>query len=131
MTAQETRLLQAIDRLKQDAAGEARASRISSTLRALSAPKRWALSTGANVEVHTPLTTRARELARLHHGLALPALSVEERLDVLLHVKWTVKEFDCALTRELVDLVRTLAAAQGRVGMLLASAALLQSLSAS
>merc|ERR1711871_306554 len=27
------------------------------------------------------------------------------RLDVLLHVKWTVKEFDCNLTRELVDLI--------------------------
>lgn len=32
-------------------------------------------------------------------------LTVEERLDVLLHVKWTVKEFDCNLTREIVDLI--------------------------
>ena len=30
---------------------------------------------------------------------------MDERLDVLLHVKWTVKEFDCILTRELVDLI--------------------------
>jgi hypothetical protein len=30
---------------------------------------------------------------------------MEERLDVLLHVKWTVKEFDCALTREMVELI--------------------------
>eukprot|EP00455_Lapot_gusevi_P013095 TRINITY_DN16319_c0_g1_i3.p2 TRINITY_DN16319_c0_g1~~TRINITY_DN16319_c0_g1_i3.p2 ORF type:complete len:112 (-),score=13.94 TRINITY_DN16319_c0_g1_i3:59-394(-) len=30
---------------------------------------------------------------------------MEERLDVLLHVKWTVKEFDCNLTREIVDLI--------------------------
>ena len=26
-------------------------------------------------------------------------------MDVLLHVKWTVKEFDCNLTREIVDLI--------------------------
>lgn len=30
---------------------------------------------------------------------------MDERLDVLLHVKWTVKEFDCDLTREIVDLI--------------------------
>ena len=30
---------------------------------------------------------------------------MHERLDVLLHVKWTVKEFDCNLTREVVELV--------------------------
>jgi hypothetical protein len=58
------------------------------------------------VQVHTPLTTRAKELMHLYRGLQLPLLSVEERLDVLLHVKWTVKEFDCNLTRELVDLAR-------------------------
>ena len=57
------------------------------------------------LQVHTPLTTRAKELMHLYHGLQLPLLSVEERLDVLLHVKWTVKEFDCGLTREIVDLV--------------------------
>jgi hypothetical protein len=32
-------------------------------------------------------------------------LSTDERLDVLLHVKWTVKDFDCNLTREIVDLI--------------------------
>ena len=28
----------------------------------------------------------------LYSGLRLPLLTVDERLDVLLHVKWTVKE---------------------------------------
>eukprot|EP00913_Durusdinium_trenchii_P024608 g23100.t1 len=41
----------------------------------------------------------------LYSGLRLPLLTVDERLDVLLHVKWTVKEFDCNLTREMVDLI--------------------------
>lgn len=104
---QETRLLQTIDRLKRTATVENRAARVSRTLRGLCRPKRWDLANGKQVEVHTPLTTRARELMHLFHGLQLPLLAVEERLDVLLHVKWTVKEFDCRLTREIVDLVRT------------------------
>jgi hypothetical protein len=32
-------------------------------------------------------------------------LTVEERLELLLHIKWTVKQFDCQLTRELCDLL--------------------------
>lgn len=32
-------------------------------------------------------------------------MSIDERLDILLHVKWTIKEFDCNLTREIVDLI--------------------------
>ncbi len=42
---------------------------------------------------------------QLYRGLNLQGLRLEERLDVLLHVKWTVKEFDCALTREIVQLI--------------------------
>jgi phosphoribulokinase len=37
--------------------------------------------------------------------LLLSGLSIDERLDILLHVKWTVKEFECALSREIVELV--------------------------
>ena len=35
----------------------------------------------------------------------MPKLTIDERLDVLLHVKWTVKEFDCNLTRNVVELI--------------------------
>lgn len=59
----------------------------------------------SQAQVHTPGTVRARELQQLHRGLALPHLGVDERLDLLLHVKWTVKEFDCGLTREIVQLI--------------------------
>jgi hypothetical protein len=103
---QETRLLQTIDRLKRAATEENKTARISRTLRALCKPKEWELANQRLVKVHTPLTTRAQELMQLYHGLRLPLMRVEERLDVLLHVKWTVKEFDCNLTREIVDLVR-------------------------
>lgn len=59
----------------------------------------------AQVLVHTPLTVRAAELQQLYRGLMLSALSLDERLDVLLHVKWVAKEYDCRLTRELVELI--------------------------
>ena len=71
----------------------------------MSSPKKWDLSNGRVVQVHTPFTTRAKELAQLYNGLNLPLLTTDERLDVLLHVKWTVKEFDCNLTREIVELI--------------------------
>ena len=44
-------------------------------------------------------------LMDLYNGLKMKHLSIDERLDVLLHTKWTVKEFDCNLTREIVDLI--------------------------
>ena len=40
----------------------------------------------------------------LYNGLATPLLAVDERLDVLLNVKWTVQEFDCPLARDIVEL---------------------------
>eukprot|EP00455_Lapot_gusevi_P013097 TRINITY_DN16319_c0_g1_i6.p1 TRINITY_DN16319_c0_g1~~TRINITY_DN16319_c0_g1_i6.p1 ORF type:complete len:429 (-),score=77.10 TRINITY_DN16319_c0_g1_i6:59-1345(-) len=101
----ETKLLQTIDRLKIVANKENREERIHKTLASMASPKTWSLNTGETAVVHTPFTTRAQELAQLFNGLRLPSLSMEERLDVLLHVKWTVKEFDCNLTREIVDLI--------------------------
>merc|ERR1712028_35765 len=100
-----TKLLQTIDRLKLSANKENREERIKSVLELMAAPKKWQMSDGETAEVHTPFTTRARELLELHRGLNLPLLTIDERLDVLLHVKWTVKEFDCNLTREVVDLI--------------------------
>merc|ERR1711871_141917 len=84
---------------------ENRDKRIRTTLQFMSAPKRWQMSDGEVCQVHTPFTTRAKELMELYNGLRLPLLTIDERLDVLLHVKWTVKEFDCNLTREIVDLI--------------------------
>lgn len=38
-------------------------------------------------------------------GLKLKNLSIDERLDILVNTKWTVKEWDCNLTREIVELI--------------------------
>merc|ERR1711913_159392 len=80
-------------------------AKIKKTLDAMAKPKVWPQNDGETTIVHTPFTTRAKELMDLYNGLRLPLLSVDERLDVLLHVKLTVKEFDCNLTREIVDLI--------------------------
>merc|ERR1712054_279430 len=101
----ETRLLQTIDKLKIKASCQNRDAKIKKTLESMSKPKVWAQNDGETTTVHTPYTTRAKELMDLYSGLRLPLLTVDERLDVLLHVKWTVKEFDCNLTREIVDLI--------------------------
>jgi len=101
----ETKLLQTIDKLKIQAHSRNRDAKIKSKLETMAQPKVWAQNDGEITSVHTPFTTRAKELMDLYSGLRLPLLTVDERLDVLLHVKWTIKEFDCNLTRELVDLI--------------------------
>jgi len=101
----ETKLLQTIDKLKIQASRQNRDAKIKKALETMSKPKVWAQNDGEPTTVHTPFTTRAKELMDLYSGLRLPLLTVDERLDVLLHVKWTVKEFDCNLTREIVDLI--------------------------
>lgn len=59
----------------------------------MSAPKTWVShgKGGDTVSVDTPNTIRARELKDLYQSLNLPLLSVDERLQILLHVKYTVK----------------------------------------
>jgi hypothetical protein len=101
----ETKILQQIDRLKIQANVSNKDEKINKFLKAMSDPKLWRRGDERYTEVHTPFTTRAKELMDLYNGLKLPYLSIDERLDLLLHTKWTVKEFDCNLTREIVDLM--------------------------
>jgi len=105
LLAKETRLLQTIDRLRVNAKHEIRDARAHEALGAIAGPKTWELKNGAKVVVHTPGTTRGRELQQLYRGLVLPGLSIDERLDLLLHVKWAAAEFDCTLTKEIVQLI--------------------------
>ena len=84
---------------------ENRSRRIKRMLELMAEPKKWELNDGDICQVHTPFSTRAKELMELYNGLMLPLLTVDERLDVLLHVKWTVKEFDCNLSRDIVELI--------------------------
>jgi hypothetical protein len=57
----------------------------------MASPKEWASAGGDIVEVETPFTMRAKELVELYSGLTLTNLPKIQRVDVLLHVKYTVK----------------------------------------
>lgn len=60
---------------------------------------------GVVYEIETAFIQRAKELTDLYNALIKQNVSTDDRLDILLHVKWTVKEFDCRLTREIVELI--------------------------
>jgi hypothetical protein len=101
----ETELLQTIDRLKINATKLNKQDKIQQFLKNMSDAKIWLRSDGRYTEVHTPYTTRAKELMDIYNGLKMTNLTLDERLDILLNTKWTVKEFECNLTREIVDLI--------------------------
>jgi hypothetical protein len=57
----------------------------------MASPKKWPVYKGGTVSVDTPNTIRARELRDLYHALNVSILTIDERLQILLHVKYTVK----------------------------------------
>lgn len=102
---QETALIQKIDRLKVQADEENHDRFVIGLLDRMASSKKWPVKTGGVCYVDTPSTIRARELRDLYHALNVPLVSIDERLQILLHVKFTVKEFDCNLTRDIVQLI--------------------------
>ena len=106
LLGKEVKLLQTIDRLKITASKENKKSNTKEMLEKMASPKEWATSDGDLIEVETPFSKRAKELVELYNGLCLTNLSKLQRVDVLLHVKYTVKEFDCDLTRDIVALIQ-------------------------
>ena len=55
------------------------------------APKRWIAYDGNVTEMATPYTLRAAQLRDLYHSLTTPGMTSDERLDILLTLKCTVK----------------------------------------
>jgi hypothetical protein len=53
----------------------------------------------------TPYTIRAQELKDIYNSINMKYLTQDERLDVLLTLKHTVKEHDCKLTQEITELI--------------------------
>ena len=60
------------------------------------------MSDGDVAQVHTPFTTRAKELMELYNGLRLPLLTVDERLDVPVQLPPYVDFVDTHAARILV-----------------------------
>ncbi len=104
LLAKEIKLLQTIDKLKIKASSTNKEDRIKARLELMASPKDWLNSQGDFVQVITPYTSRAAELVQLYNGLKLRRVTDEQRVDILLNVKYTVKAFDCDLTREITEL---------------------------
>ncbi|CAL1532090.1 unnamed protein product [Lymnaea stagnalis] len=102
---QETELLSAIERHKNEANLENRDKRIMAFLEKAAAPKKWAGHDGKLTFMDTPYTVRAKELRDIYNSINMKYLTQDERLDVLLTLKHTVKEHDCKLTQEITELI--------------------------
>lgn len=102
---QETELIASIERYKQDANVENHKEAIQAFLDKSSQPKKWKAFDGKTTSMHTQYTIRARELRDIYTSINIKNLSVDERLDALLTLKQTVKEHDCKLTQEIVELI--------------------------
>ena len=96
---QETQLIASIGRHKLDAEGENRINKIQGFLDKAAAPKRWKGPDGNTTEMDTPYTLRAQQLRDIYNTINMKYLTQDERLDVLLTLKHTVKVsiFTCKL----------------------------------
>ncbi|GFR93086.1 IQ and ubiquitin-like domain-containing protein [Elysia marginata] len=102
---QETELLSAIERHKNEANLDNRDKRIMQFLEKAAAPKKWQGHDGKLTFMDTPYTIRAKELRDIYNSINMKYLTQDERLDVLLTLKHTVKEHDCKLTQEIIELI--------------------------
>ncbi|XP_038060891.1 IQ and ubiquitin-like domain-containing protein [Patiria miniata] len=102
---QETQLIASIGRHKLEADTTNKQQAIQNFLDKGAAPKKWRSADGKFTEMDTAYTIRARELRDIYKSLNMKYLTQDERLDVLLTLKHTVKEHDCKLTQEIIELI--------------------------
>lgn len=110
LQAKECELVATIERLRLVAAKESNDLRAGTLLSKMSDPKPQPLTgklLGDTVIVETPFTKRALELKELFQAISLPpsSQSSDQRLDAILNVKFTVKEFNGALIDEIASLI--------------------------
>ncbi|XP_070611537.1 IQ motif and ubiquitin-like domain-containing protein [Erythrolamprus reginae] len=101
----ETQLIACIGRHKLEAMEDNHEKAILSFLEKCAEPKRWKAFDGRTTEMDTQFTLRARELLGIYRSISMKDLPQDERLDVLLTLKHTVKEHVCTLTQEIVELI--------------------------
>lgn len=101
LTKEELKLLSNLESRRRTMSLQKRDRSFINMLNQTAADKTW-----GTVTVSTPETIRASELRDLYHSLVDYSMPPAERLDVLLHVKWTVKEFPhVELSQELCQLI--------------------------
>ena len=105
LLAKETELLHTIDRMKIEAKKLNTDFNNDKQLDDMSKKKLWQLTNGEVVKVKTPNTMRAKELRNLFRALRMQGVTTDERIEILLLLKQTVKEFNCQLTQDLIMLI--------------------------
>ncbi|XP_005402382.1 PREDICTED: IQ and ubiquitin-like domain-containing protein [Chinchilla lanigera] len=101
----ETQIIASIGRHRYIACTENQEEVIQAFMDKCSSPKVWRRSDGKIVEMATQFTVRARELQNIYKCIKLQNISQDERLDILLTLKHTVKEHECELTQEILELI--------------------------
>lgn len=101
----ETQIIASIGRHRSIARLERQELEIQAFLNKCAAPKIQRRADGKMVEMDTQFTIRARELRNIYKCIILRNLSQDERLDILLTLKHTVKEHECKLTQEILELI--------------------------
>ena len=105
LLVEETQALQNINKLKVAACKEANNNRTQQMLELMAQPHKWQMSDGNIAAVQTPETIRASKLYELYNQLSNNSFKVDDRLNTLLSIKWTVNEYSTNLTRDITDLV--------------------------
>ncbi|XP_062457638.1 IQ and ubiquitin-like domain-containing protein isoform X2 [Rhea pennata] len=102
---QEAQLIASIGRYKVDADEENRQKAVLHFLDKCAQPKSWKAFDGKITEMDTQYTLRARELLEIYRSISMKEIPKDERIDVLLTLRCTVKEHQCKLTQEIVELI--------------------------
>ncbi|NWW84369.1 IQUB protein, partial [Rhynochetos jubatus] len=102
---QEAKLIASIGRHRLNADEENQQKAILRFLDKCAQPKRWKAFDGKITEMDTQYTLRAKELFELYRSISRNYIPKDERMDVLLTLRRTVKEHECKLTQEIVELI--------------------------
>ncbi|NXF01963.1 IQUB protein, partial [Smithornis capensis] len=102
---QEAQLIACFERHKANANEENQQKSILRLLDKCAQPKRWKAYDGKITEMDTQDTLRARELFEIYRSVNTEDIPRDERTAVLLTLKCTVKEHECKLSQEIVELI--------------------------
>ncbi|XP_068943212.1 IQ motif and ubiquitin-like domain-containing protein [Petaurus breviceps papuanus] len=101
----ETQIIAAIGRQRIRANNQNYEKSIYAFLDKCSAPKKWISFDNNETLMDTQYTIRARELQDIYNCIIIKNICDDERLDVLLTLKHTVKEHECKLTQDILELI--------------------------
>ncbi|KAL9853445.1 IQ motif and ubiquitin-like domain-containing protein isoform 2-T5 [Geothlypis trichas] len=102
---EETELIACIGMHKLSANLENQQKAILQFLGKCAQPRRWKAFDGKITEMDTQNSLRGKELLKIYHSINIKDIPKDERISVLLTLKWTVKEHECKLTQEIVALI--------------------------